>query len=60
MEEDVKQRVLAAVLAWNLTIIGYQIFFNWSDFSILKFLLGVLIASAIAAGVFFGMKFTQG
>ena len=49
MDEEQKQRVMKAVLTFNLIIIPYQIFFNL-QFDILRLLLGVLIAG-VAAGI---------
>lgn len=58
MDDNQKQRVMMAVLAFNFVIIAYQIFFNW-QFSFLKFLLGALIAGACAALAYFATQMSQ-
>ena len=58
MDDDVKQRVMAAILTFNVVIIGYQVIFNL-EFSFLRFMLGALIAGVVAAGVYFAVQFSQ-
>jgi hypothetical protein len=63
MDEQQKQRVLMAVLAFNVTAIGFQFVFNMGFFGFgftwLKLVLAVVLG-AIAAGVaYVGTQMTQ-
>ena len=60
MNEQLKQRVMTAVVGFNLTIIAYQLGFNWGeDFSWTKLLLGLVIAVVVGGVVYVGMQFMQ-
>jgi hypothetical protein len=53
--DDSKNAILAAILAFNLVIIGFQYFFNSGDsFGWLKMFGGIVLA-CIAAGAAFGV-----
>ena len=63
MDEQQKQRVLVAILAFNVTAIGFQLVFNMGffgfSFTWLKLTLA-LILGAVAAGVaYVGVQMTQ-
>jgi hypothetical protein len=53
MDEDLKQRILPALLVFNVVIIAYQLIFNYLSFSWLKFLLGAVIAGGCAGAAYF-------
>ena len=63
MNEAQKKSIMMAILAFNLTFILYTFLFNYGeqgrDFSLLKVLLGLLIAAGAAAGGYFGAKMIQ-
>jgi hypothetical protein len=65
MDPGKKQAIMMAILAFNITFVLFTALFNaglppldWS-FSILKLLLGLLVAGGAAAGGYFGVKMTQ-
>ena len=60
MDEATKQKALFAVVAFNLTVVLYQIAFNSSSFTVGRLLVGVLIG-AVVGGITFGVvHFLQG
>jgi hypothetical protein len=60
MDESQKQRVMYAIIAFNLTIITYQVIFNMGEsFTWLKLLGGIVLAAVIGAGAYFGGQFMQ-
>lgn len=62
MDELLKQRLIWAALGFNFTLIGYQLFFNgmWlGQFSVLKLIIGVVIAAVVAGGGYFAAQLTQ-
>lgn len=61
MDEQIKQAVLYAILAFNLVVIVFQLALNSGEsFSYVKLLLGILLGAAIAGGVFFVVKKKNG
>lgn len=62
MDEQAKQALLVAVLAFNIVIILFQVLFNGfpgfiSDtFTVPKLLGGLLLAAAIGGGIFAVMR----
>ncbi len=62
MDEKQKQRVMAAVLVFNLILIFYQIFFNgflFGEFTIVKLLIGLLLSAAGAGATYLAVQFAQ-
>jgi hypothetical protein len=53
MDDDLKQKLLPPLLAFNVVIITFQLIFNFSNFSWLKFLLGAAIAAVAAGAAYF-------
>ena len=59
MDEELKQKVLVSLVAFNCAVVFYQLLFNSNPFSLLGLLTGMLIA-AVVGGVAFGvMHFLQ-
>lgn len=62
MDEQLKQSLLMAVLAFNVIIILFQLFLNGvilGEFSWVKMVIGILLALAGAGAAFFGVKMTH-
>ncbi len=60
MDELLKQRLMMAIVAFNLTIIIYQVGFNsGGSFTMLKVFIGVAIAAAAAAAAYVATQMTQ-
>lgn len=65
MDQATKQCLLMAILAFNITFILFAILFNSGlspfgfGFSMLRLLLGLLVAGGAAVGGYFGAKMTQ-
>lgn len=63
MDENLKQRLLMAVLAFNITIIVYQIGFNsglfGNDYSHVKLAIGLVAAAAVGGAAYLGVQMTQ-
>lgn len=58
MDERTKQRVLLAVVAFNITVIGFQLLFNFGDaFTWTRALIG-FACGLVAAGVGYGIGMT--
>jgi hypothetical protein len=62
MDDEQRQRLMIALVAFNLTIVIYQVVFNMGlfgfTFSAGKLMLGLLLAAAVGAGGYFaaGMR----
>ena len=54
MDDALKQKVLIAAVAFNLTVVAYQLLFNSSRFSIVGLLLAFLLG-AVVGGIAFGI-----
>ena len=63
MDDLLKQRLLWAAIGFNFTMITYQVVFNsgmwFGQFSILKLLIGLLIAAAAGGGGYLAAQMTQ-
>jgi hypothetical protein len=60
MDESQKQRVMIAIIAFNLTIITFQLVFNMGEsFTWLKLLGGLLLAAVVGGGAYLGAQFMQ-
>ena len=63
MDEYLKQRLMMAALAFNITIIVYQIGFNsgmfGNDYSHFKLAIGLVIAAVLAGVAYVGVQMTQ-
>ena len=62
MDELLKQRLLWAAVAFNFTIITYQVVFNgmwFGQFSWIKLLIGVAVAAVAGGGGYFAAQMTQ-
>jgi hypothetical protein len=60
MDESQKQRVMVAIIAFNLTIITFQVALNMGQsFTLIKLLGGIVLAAVVAAGAYFGAQFMQ-
>jgi hypothetical protein len=63
MDESQKQRVMVAIVAFNLTIITYQLVFNMNlfgfPFTVIKLLLGLVLAAVVGGAAYFGAQFMQ-
>lgn len=55
MSEDLKQRLLTAIVAFNLVLIAYQVIWNSNPFSVTGLLLGIVLGAA-AGGATFGIQ----
>ncbi len=54
MDDAQKNRVMTAVVVFNIVLIAFQFFFNWGpDFSWLNLALGALVAG-VAGGAAYG------
>ncbi len=60
MDEATKQKALFALIAFNATVVLYQLAFNSSPFSFPKLLVGLLIGAAIGGITFGVVHFLQG
>lgn len=59
MDEELKQKILVSVIAFNLTVLIYQLLLNSNPFTVGGLLLGLLLG-AVVGGVTFGvMGFLQ-
>lgn len=59
MDEELKQKVLVAAVAFNLTVVAYQVLFNSASFSMVRLFLAFLLG-AVIGGIAFGvMHFLQ-
>lgn len=53
MDESQKQRIMLAIIAFNITIIGYQLIFNMgASFTIIKLLAGLVLAAGVAGAAY--------
>jgi hypothetical protein len=60
MDESQKQRVMIAIIAFNLTIITYQLVLNMGEsFTWLKLLGGIVLAAVVGGGAYLGAQFMQ-
>jgi hypothetical protein len=50
--DNERNNVLIAVVVFNIVIIAYQYFFNWDPFGWFRFILGALLAAAVAGAAF--------
>lgn len=63
MDEQTKQALLIAILAFNIIIILFQVLFNgflggifFKEFSYLRLFLGIVIAAGLGGGIFVVMR----
>ena len=63
MDDLQKQRFMAALIGFNLTIIVFQIGFNsglfGAAFSMVRLIIGIVIALVVGSGCFFVAKMMQ-
>jgi hypothetical protein len=63
MDESQKQRVMLAIVAFNLTIITYQLIFNMNMFGFtftwVKLALGLVLAAVVGGAAYVGAQFMQ-
>ena len=54
MDEVTKQKVMYSLIAFNITVVAYQLIFNSDPFVWAKLAMG-LLAGAIVGGIVFGV-----
>jgi hypothetical protein len=54
MDEVTKQKVMYSLIAFNITVVAYQLIFNSDPFVWTKLAMG-LLAGAIVGGIVFGV-----
>lgn len=57
MDEVTKQKVMYSLIAFNITVVGYQLVFNSNPFVVSKLVIGLLVGAVVGGIVFGAMHF---
>jgi hypothetical protein len=57
MDDVTKQNVMVSAIAFNITVVAYQLVFNSDPFQWSKLLIGILAGALLGGVVFGGMHF---